>query len=372
MGKQRVRVGKIDFSFLIIVLMLVIYGLIMVFSASSASAHHYQGDTLYFIKRQLIWAVLGVIAMFVIARIPYKVVKKLAFPIFIVSVVCLVLVPIVGKEINGAKRWLGIGSLGFQPSELAKFAMIIFLSKLIADNKFDLNDYIKGFWAYLCIIGGVALLILVEPHLSGAIVVALTSFVILFMAGAKGKHIATLFPMGAGALVVAIIIEPYRMKRFITFLDPFADTLGDGWQVVQSLYAIGSGGLFGLGLGQSRQKFLYIPEPHNDFIFSIICEELGFVGAVFTIILFVMLIWRGIRISILAPDKFSSLLSGGIMSLVAIQVLMNIAVVTSSMPATGVPLPFFSYGGTSLLFMLASMGVMLNISRYSTRNINGK
>lgn len=371
MGSNRARAGKVDFSFLIIVLMLVIYGLIMVFSASSASAHHYQGDTLYFIKRQLIWAVLGVIAMIVISNIPYKVVKKLAFPIFAVSVVCLALVPIIGKEINGAKRWLGFGSLGFQPSELAKFAMIIFLSKLLADNRFDLNN-VKGFWTYLCIIGGIALIILIEPHLSGAMVVALTSVVILYMAGAKGKHLGTLLPMGAGALAVAIIIEPYRMKRFTTFLNPFADTLGDGWQVVQSLYAIGSGGLFGLGLGQSRQKFLYIPEPHNDFIFSIICEELGFVGAVFTILLFVMLIWRGIRISILAPDKFSSLLSGGIMSLVAIQVLMNIAVVTSSMPATGVPLPFFSYGGTSLLFMLASMGVMLNISRYSARNTNRK
>ena len=368
MRSNRARAGKVDFSFLIIVLMLVIYGLIMVFSASSASAHHYQGDTLYFIKRQLIWAVLGVIAMIVISNIPYKVVKKLAVPIFIISVVCLVLVPLVGKEINGAKRWLGFGSLGFQPSELAKFAMIIFLSKLLSENKFDLNDYVKGFWAYLCIIGGIALIILI----SGAIVVALTSLVLLYMAGANMKHMLTLLPLGGVALAAAIIIEPYRMKRFITFLDPFADTLGDGWQVVQSLYAIGSGGLFGLGLGQSRQKFLYIPEPHNDFIFSIICEELGFVGAVFTILLFVMLIWRGIRISILAPDKFSSLLSGGIMSLVAIQVLMNIAVVTSSMPATGVPLPFFSYGGTSLLFMLASMGVMLNISRYSARNTNRK
>ncbi len=372
MGKNRVRLGKMDFSFLVIVLMLVIYGLIMVFSASSASAHYYQDDALYFIKRQLLWAVLGIIAMFVISRIPYKVVYKLALPIFAVSVVCLVLVPIVGREINGAKRWLGFGSFGFQPSELAKFAMIIFLSKLLSDNKFNLNDYVKGFWAYLCIIGGIALIILIEPHLSGAMVVALVSLVILYMAGANMKHMLTLIPLGGVALAAAIIIEPYRMKRFITFLDPFADTLGDGWQVVQSLYAIGSGGLFGLGLGQSRQKFLYIPEPHNDFIFSIICEELGFVGAALAIILFIMLIWRGIRISLLAPDKFSSLLSGGIISLVAIQVLMNIAVVTSSMPATGVPLPFFSYGGTSLLFMLASMGVVLNISRYSGKNVKRK
>ena len=372
MGRKAKRIGKLDFSFLIIVLMLVIYGLIMVFSASSASAHYYQGDTLYFIKRQLLWAVLGIIAMLVISKIPYKIIYKFAMPIFILSVVCLVLVPFIGNEVNGAKRWLGIGPLGFQPSELAEFAMIIFLSKLLADNKFNLNDYVKGFWAYLCIIGGVALIILVEPHLSGAVVVALTSLVLLYMAGAQMKHMLTLLPLGGVALAAAIIIEPYRMKRFTTFLDPFADTLGNGWQVVQSLYAIGSGGLFGLGLGQSRQKFLYIPEPHNDFIFSIICEELGFIGAAFTIILFIMLIWRGIRISILAPDKFSSLLSGGIMAIVAIQVLLNIAVVTSSMPATGVPLPFFSYGGTSLLFMLASMGVVLNISRYSVRNVNRK
>lgn len=365
---KRVRKTKpMDFTFLIIVLILLAYGLIMVFSASSATAHYKYDNAFYFIKRQFLWAILGLVVMFVVSRIPYKLYYRYALHLLGISVFLLILVPLIGVTVNGAKRWLGVGPIQFQPSEIAKFALIIFLSKSLSINTNALKKFWTGFIPYLAIIGIVAGLVLIEPHLSGAMVIALSGVVVLFLAGARVWHLLALIPPAAGALALAIALAPYRMKRFTTFLDPFADPLGDGWQVIQSLYAIGSGGIFGLGLGQSRQKFLYIPEAHTDYIFSIICEELGFFGALLVVILFVILIWKGIQIAVHAPDSFSSMLVSGIIALVAIQVVLNIAVVTSSMPPTGIPLPFFSYGGTSLVFLLAGMGIVLNISRYKEK-----
>ena len=221
----------------------------------------------------------------------------------------------------------------------------------------------------ICIFAGMVLL---EDHLSGATVIAFTGCLILFISGARSSHFSGLMIAGVGLIAVAIIIEPYRMARFTTFLDPFADPLGSGFQIVQSLYAIGSGGFFGLGLGQSRQKYLYIPEPHNDFIFSIICEELGFFGALLVILLFALLIWRGIKIAMSAPDLFTSLSTVGIIGLVGFQALVNIAVVTGSMPVTGMALPFFSYGGSAISFLLTSMGFVLNVSRNFNDNGMGK
>ena len=358
-----IKPKKMDYSFLIIVLILLCYGLIMVFSASSASAHYQHNDVYYFIKRQFAWALIGLAIMFAVSRISYKTIYKYALHLLAFSCVLLLLVLVAGKTVNGAKRWLGFGSFSFQPSEIAKFAIIVFLARSLTANNLALKKFVNGFLPYVGIIGVVALLVFVEPHLSGAIVIVLTGFVVMWAAGAKLLHFL-IVGVPAGLIgFLAVISAEYRKARVLTFLHPFEDMSGDGWQIVQSLYAIGSGGFFGLGLGQSRQKYLYLPEPQNDFIFSIVCEELGFVGAVLVIVLFALLIWKGIKIAIHAPDKFSSLLVVGIIALVAIQVIINIAVVTSSMPATGMPLPFFSYGGTSLVFIMAQMGVVLSVSR---------
>lgn len=364
-GKIIKKQKHIDYTFAAVVLMLLAFGLIMVFSASSASAHYRMEDTFYYIKRQFLWAVLGLIFMYGVSHIPYKVYHKLALPILggAVLLLIVVLTPL-GIEINGAQRWLGFSILTFQPSEIAKFALVIFLAKSLSENRDILEKFWGGFMIYLAVIGIVAVLILLEPHMSGAMIICGVGVVMLFAAGAKLSHFGYLAAPALAAVAGMILVAPYRMQRVLTFLDPFSDMLGSGFQIVQSLYAIGSGGLFGLGLGQSRQKFLYLPEPQNDFIFSIICEELGFVGALLVIMLFVVLIWKGIQISLKAPDAFSSLLVIGITSLIGIQVILNIAVVTSSMPATGIPLPFFSYGGTSLFLLLIGMGIVLNVTRH--------
>lgn len=356
--------GNVDFTFLIMVVIILIFGLTMMFSASSAPAHYMYGDAFYFIKRQLIFAFLGLIGMWWASKIDYNLVKKLSFPLLILTVILLILVLIVGTEIKGAKRWINIGSFSFQPSELAKYCVIIFMATSISARKKKIERFWGDFCPYLIFCGIIAGLVFLEDHLSGAFTVFVAGMIVLFVGGAKIGHFLLFIPPVAAAVVAAIAFEPYRLKRFLSFLDPFENYLGDGFQIVQSLYAIGSGGFFGLGLGQSRQKYLYIPEPHNDFIFPIICEELGFFGAALLILLFVILIWRGIKIAIDAPDNFSSMVVCGIIGLIGFQVMINIAVVTGSMPVTGMPLPFFSYGGTALFFQLVAMGFVLNISRY--------
>lgn len=364
---KKTEKNSVDYSLVVIILALLAFGLVMVFSASSASAHYIQGDATYFFKRQLLWAVLGLISMFVVSKIPYKKIYRYTNLIFVISIILLLLVLVVGRKINGARRWLGIGSAVFQPSEVAKLAIILFLAKRISQKPESVYKFKEGFLTYMAIIIFMAGLVLLEPHMSGAMVIGLVGCAVLFVAGFKGIYFALMGSCAVPAIIALAILSPYRLKRVTSFLHPFEDKLGDSWQIVQSLYAIGSGGLFGLGLGQSRQKFLYIPEPQTDFIFAIICEELGFVGAMLVILLFAILIWKGITISRKAPDTFSSLTAAGITALIAIQVILNIAVVTSSMPVTGIPLPFFSYGGTSLLFLLTEVGILLNISRYITK-----
>lgn len=364
--KKNNTVGSIDHNLLVIILSLLLFGLVMVFSASSASAHYIQGDATYFFKRQLLWVIMGLISMFCVSRVSYKILYKYTNMIWVFAIVLLVLVPFIGVESNGAKRWLGFGTFTFQPSEVAKLAVIIFLAKAIHQNPDSVKSF-GGFVKYLIVIAFMAGLVLIEPHMSGAVVIALAGCAVLFVAGFKGLYFGAMACCAVPLAVVLAVVSPYRLKRVTSFLDPFADKLGDSWQIVQSLYAIGSGGLFGLGLGQSRQKFLYIPEPQTDFIYSIICEELGFMGAVLVIVLFALLIWRGIVIARKAPDVYSSLTVAGITALVAVQALMNIAVVTSTMPVTGMPLPFFSYGGSSVFFLLTEMGIVLNISRYTAK-----
>ena len=361
--------NSIDFALLVSVLLLLVLGLIMVLSASSPSALSESGNSYQYFSKQLLFAVLGLIAMGVISKIDYRFYQKFYKHALVLSVMLLVLVLLVGKSLNGAKRWIYITeTLSVQPSEIVKFLMIIFYAGFLMKNRDRLGEFGKGFlWSLIPLIPIIALL-LVQPHFSASIVIIGITSIMMITAGCKFWHfLITGLLGGIPAIIFLVTKASYRLERVITFLDPWKDSTGKGWQVIQSLYAIGSGGLFGVGLGESKQKFLYIPEPHNDFIFSILGEELGFIGCALVLLLFAIFIWRGIVIAMRAPDMFGSLVAIGIVSLVAIQVIINIAVVTSSMPATGMPLPFFSYGGTALFILLCEVGVLLNISRASAK-----
>lgn len=360
--------NQIDYTLLITVLLLLALGLIMVLSASSPTSLSESGNSYRYFIKQGIFAVLGIFAMGIISKIDYRFYKRFYKIAYIVAFVLLALVLVIGKKINGARRWIYLTeALSFQPSELVKFCMIIFYAGILTMNREELKYFFKGWVKHLLLLVPIIGLLIVEPHLSASIVIVGICVTMMTIAGCKlWKVIVPGFAGGIPLLGIAIWKIPkfsHALKRITTFIDPWKDQLGDGWQVIQSLYAIGSGGLFGVGLGQSKQKYLYLPEPQNDFIFSVLAEELGFVGCVFVIILFAIFIWRGILIAMKAPDMFGSLVATGITALVGMQVIINIAVVTSSMPATGMPLPFFSYGGTALFIMLCQMGVLLNISR---------
>ena len=357
-----------DFWIFITVLILLSIGTIMVFSSSAAYAYNYMhGDTYHFLKKQLMLVPIGFAAMFFTMNYDYKKLGKLSPIILVAAIVLLILViiPGIGSIRNGARRWIDLKVTDFQPSEFAKIAVIIFFSFSLSKRKDQLQSFFKGLLPYMILLGVIAGLLLLEPHKSGTIVIVLVSSIILFAAGAKISHFFIMGVPAVAAFSVLIAIDEYSRDRIMSFMDPFKYLKGEGWQAVQSLYAIGSGGLFGRGLGKSLQKFLYIPEPYNDFILSVLAEELGFIGVLTVIILFLIFIWRGIKVSINAPDVFGSLMAVGITSLIAVQALLNIAVVTSSVPPTGMPLPFFSYGGTSLVFLMSGVGILLNISRYA-------
>ena len=357
--------NPIDFTLLITVIVLLVLGLIMVLSASSPTALSTTGDSYRFFVKQLLFAVMGVVAMIIISKIDYRKYFKYYKIAYVISVVMLALVLLVGRTVNNAKRWIYItDSISFQPSEMVKFLMIIFYAGILTKNRDELGKFGKGFLKHVCLLLPVIALLMLEPHFSVSIVIIGICAIMMIMAGCKFWHFLTV-GLGGGipGIIALIVFSPYRLQRIITFLDPWQDVRGEGWQIIQSLYAIGSGGLFGLGLGASKQKYLYLPEPYNDFIFSVLAEELGFVGCIAVIVLFGILIWRGIIIAMKAPDTFGSLLAIGITALIGIQVIINIAVVTSSMPVTGMPLPFFSYGGTALFMLLCGIGILLNISR---------
>lgn len=355
-----------DFTVLFIVLTLVLFGIVMIFSSSyyyTMTSAKYHNDMFYFLKRQSIWAVLGVIAMLFAMNIPYSVWKRAAFPAYWISNGLLALLPFIGVEAGGQKRWLGIGPIQFQPSEFTKIAVILYLSLYVLEHRKELGN-IKGF-AKACLVLLLPVGLIAMSNFSSALLVALMGATILFVASPRvwyfGAAIAAAVPLGA----VAILLPQfrYRLGRITTWLDPWADPTDTGFQTIQSLYAVASGGLFGLGLGQSRQK-TFIPEAYNDIIFAIICEELGLVGAALVILLFAVLIWRGIRIALNAKDSYGMLVAAGITAVVAFQSIINIGVVTNTIPNTGQPLPFISYGGTSLVFLMGMIGILLNISRY--------
>ena len=356
--------NPLDYTLLITILLLLSLGLIMVLSASSPTSLAESGTSYTYFIKQAIFAIAGLFAMGIISKINYRVYKSFYKFVYVLSIILLALVLVIGTSNNGAKRWIYIGGQSFQPSEFVKLFIIIFYAGLLTKDREELPKFWKGLVKHILWIAPIAGLLLLEPHMSATLVISGICLVMMIVAGCKFSQLfMSGLIIGVPVIGVLIVKSSYRLKRVVTFLDPWQDKLGDGWQVIQSLYAIGSGGLFGLGLGQSKQKYLYLPEPQNDFIFSVLAEELGWAGCVFVIILFAILIWRGVLIAMKAPDMFGSLLAVGITSLIAIQVIINIAVVTSSMPATGMPLPFFSYGGTALFLLLCEMGILLNISR---------
>jgi cell division protein FtsW len=356
-----------DFFIFITVLVLLFIGTIMVASSTAAYAGERFGDSFYFIKRQMVYVILGVMAMFAMMNVNYKRLGKISPILMMLSIFLLiiVLIPGIGVELNEARRWIGIRGQTIQPTEVAKLSIILFLSYSLSKKKDKVRNFTKGLLPYLGLLGIIAGLVMLEPHFSATVIIGSVTMILLFAAGAKLGHFVLLSAPVMSLGTFLVISSPYRLRRLVAFLDPWSDVRGGGWQIIQSLLAIGSGGLFGRGTGKSLQKLLYIPEPYNDFIFSILAEEFGFLGVILVAFLFGLLIWRGFKVAMNAPDTFGGLVALGITSLIAIQVIINIAVVTSSMPVTGMPLPFFSYGGTSLIFLLSGVGILLNISRYA-------
>ena len=349
------------------VMLILAAGLVMVYSSSAVLALREYGDAFYYLKRQLLFAALGIGMMIVMAGTDYRILRRHAPTALIVcfALLVIVLIPGVGVVRGGARSWLGIGSFGIQPSEFMKLAMVVFMARYLADRQQEISGFARGLLPPLAIMGLAFGLIMLQPDLgSGAVMVGATMLVI-YAAGARMLHLGALAGIGAAGLVGLIIAEPYRIKRITGFLDPWQDPLGSGYQIIQSLYAIGPGGLIGLGLGESRQKYSYLPEPQTDFIFSILAEELGFIGGSALILLFLVLIWRGLRTAITAPDTFGSLLAVGITGIIAVQVFINIGVVIGLLPVTGITLPLVSYGGSSLTLLLTALGILLNLSRFS-------
>lgn len=369
--KSGIKKSGLDLPFLVLVVVILMIGLVMLFSASYAYAYFNKGqDSFYFIKRQAFFAVIGIIAMIILAKIDYHWLHKIAYPVLGVAYALLVLVLLLpATNSKGIKRWIGVGALTFQPSEIAKFAIVLVFAHIISKYYGKMKKFKYGVLPFIVILGTIAALMLKEPHVSGTILMLLIGLILMLVGGTPVKWIAG--GLGGFAGIVAFIVLftdkiAYAKVRLTYWLDPASDPQGNGWQTLQSLYGIGSGGLMGLGLGNSRQKYLYISEPQNDFIFAIVCEELGFIGATIVIILFLLLVWRGFVIGMRSPDKFGAMLAVGLATQVGIQALLNIAVVTNSIPNTGISLPFFSSGGTALVMLLAQMGIVLSVSRYSS------
>ena len=361
-----------DFTLMISVFLLIFIGIIMVFSSSWPEGLYKMDNGYYFVRKQFIAAVIGLGAMFFLMNYNYRKLYKYSRLIFILAVFSglLILTPL-GKEVNGARRWVDLGLFSFMPSDIIKLSSVLFFSAFLTKKQDVIKDFKTGFIPCILVIGGISSLIIAQKDLGTTGTIAITLVAMLFVAGVKKSYLTLVGLAGSGLLALAVFQpfsqadERYRIRRVTTFIDPFADKAGAGFQVVQSLYALGSGGLFGLGLGKSRQKFFYLPEAHNDFIFAIIGEELGFIGCATVIMLYTILIWRGIKVALNAKDFFGSMLAVGITTIIGVQSLIHIAVVTSSMPTTGITLPFISFGGTSLIMYMAMAGILLNISRYT-------
>ena len=364
-GDSLISRGAFDIPFALITLLLLTIGVVMVLSASFARAYYDSSikSTTYFFNRQLFFAVSGVAIMYIASRFPIGFYRQFSSLILLVSIVLLLLVLVGGERANGAKRWFKIAGITFQPSEIAKVGVILVEAQMICRYKGRMKTFRYGVLPFGILLAIVVGLLVLEPHLSASVIIIAITAIMMFLGGTQLRWFALGFGVVALAGFLAVSVLDYSGDRISAWLDPFGDSSDTGYQIVQSLYAIGSGGLSGLGLGQSRQKYLYLPEEHNDFIFSVVCEELGFIGAVLILLLFALLIIRGYWLAMHCRDRYSFLVCAGLTSLLAIQVILNVAVVTNLVPCTGISLPFFSYGGTALWLQLAEMGIILSISR---------
>lgn len=369
---QSVRRHRPDFTLFFIVLCLVGGGLTMVYSASNITAINDYGRPSYFFVRQCIWAVLGLAVMVLLMNQSTAGLRRMVKPLFLFSLILLVAVaiPQIGTTVNGARRWLDLGPLSLQPSELSILAVILYVSYLLEKNGDRLADFRAGTVPPLVIAGLVFGLIMLEPDLGTGMIVLGSTLCMLFLAGIPLRHLITLGTAGAAGIVLLILVEPYRLSRLMVFLNPWKDPLGEGYHVIQSFYAFASGGWLGRGLGYGVGKFLWVPMPHTDFIFAVIAEELGVVGSIGVVGLFALYVWRGLWISMHVPDRFLSLVAGGISAMIGLSAFVNLGAVTGLLPVTGIPLPFISYGGSSLLIKMAATGILLNISRYTLQNEN--
>ena len=357
---------SVDYPFLILLLALLVVGLTMLYSASYAQSLYdtaYQSSTRY-LQKQALCAGIGLVAMYFFSRIPVTVWHRQAWPVYGASIVLLLSVLVFGQSVNGAKRWINIAGIQFQPSEIAKFAMILLLAKLTRRFGADAVDFRHGVMGFGCAMLGLLVPLALEKHLSAIMLMGMVGVVMMFVAGTRVKWLAAGALAAAAFVLVYISLMGYAGDRVTAWLHPEQDPSDTGYQILQSLYAIGSGGLFGLGFGRSRQKYLYLPFQYNDYIFAIVCEELGLVGALCIMALFSAVIARGYWIALRARDRFSTVLAAGLVTLIAVQTILNLGVVTNLLPSTGIALPFFSYGGTALAVNLGEMGILLSISRH--------
>ena len=362
--------GMLDLPFLILTLLLVTIGVIMMFSASYARAYADEGNSAFYFWKQLRFALIGIAGMYAASRFNYQLWRPFSLFLAAGCFVLLLLTPIIGFKEGGATRWIAVPGLGsFQPSEVAKLAVVLLFANMISNFREKMNSFRYGVLPFAGVLAVTAGLLALEPHLSATLIIGATGAVMMFLGGTPKKWFLIGFGVALVGAALYLAIFPYAAARLESWRDPFSDPSDSGLQLVQSLYAIGSGGLMGLGFGKSRQKYLYLPEEHNDYIFAIVCEELGFIGAVVIILLFVLLIVRGFLIAQRARDRFGTLVAAGLSTLLALQVFFNIGVVTNFLPSTGIPLPFFSYGGTALMMQLGEMGIILNISRNTKRNL---
>jgi cell division protein FtsW len=342
-------------------------GVVMVYSASAIMAADRFRDPYFFLKKQLCWAALGGACLWGALRIDYRRLERWTIPLLIVAgvLLVLVLVPPFGQSINGTRRWLRFGPVSFQPAELAKLALVVFLAAFLARRKDELQQLWRGFVPPVAVAVGFALLVVVQPDLGSAVTLVAVTFALLFLAGSRMSHLSMVFVAVVPFVIAAVLFAPYRLRRVMAFLDPWQDPRGSGFQIIQSWLALGSGGLFGRGIGDSRQKLFYLPEAHTDFIFAIIGEEGGFLGAMLVLALFVVLLWRGLRIGLRTPEPFGAYLALGITVLLATQTFVNLGAVTGLLPTKGLPLPFISFGGSALVVTMFATGVLLNISQHA-------
>jgi cell division protein FtsW len=342
-------------------------GVVMVYSASAIMAADRFRDPYFFLKKQLFWAALGGACLWAALRMDYRRLERCMLPLLIVAAVLLVLVliPPFGQSINGTRRWLRFGPVSFQPAELAKLALVVFLAAFLARRKDELLDLWRGFAPPVTVAVAFALLVVAQPDLGNAVTLVALTFALLFLAGSRLSHLSLVFVAVVPFVVAAVLVAPYRLRRVMAFLDPWQDPRGSGFQIIQSWLALGSGGLFGRGIGDSRQKLFYLPEAHTDFIFAIIGEEGGFLGAMVVLGLFVVLLWRGLRIGLRTPEPFGAYLALGITVLLATQTFVNLGAVTGLLPTKGLPLPFISFGGSALVVTMFATGVLLNISQHA-------